>query len=292
MYNPALDTFLCVADNGSFNKAAEKLYISTTAVIKQMNTLERNLDLQLFYRTNQGISLTPGGASLYTDVQKLISFSNQAIHQAREAMDAQHAVFRIGSSLLNPCMKFMELWNHVSESFPQYKLQIVPFEDNHEGILSCIAKLGTTFDFFVGVCYSKKWLEKCNMLPLGTYKKCIAVPSYHRLAKKRQLKISDLYGETLMMVKAGDSALNDSIRTDLMEHHPQITIQDTEHFYDIGVYNECESSGNLLLNIECWRNIHPTLVTIPVEWEYEIPYGLLYPLDPEKNIQALVDLIK
>ena len=27
MYNPQLDTFLCVAEAGSFNKAAEKLYI-------------------------------------------------------------------------------------------------------------------------------------------------------------------------------------------------------------------------------------------------------------------------
>ena len=28
MYNPQLETFLCVAESGSFNKAAEKLYIS------------------------------------------------------------------------------------------------------------------------------------------------------------------------------------------------------------------------------------------------------------------------
>lgn len=34
MYNPQLDTFLCVAEAGSFNKAAEKLYISPPAVIK------------------------------------------------------------------------------------------------------------------------------------------------------------------------------------------------------------------------------------------------------------------
>lgn len=28
MYNPQLETFLCVAECGSFNKAAEKLFIS------------------------------------------------------------------------------------------------------------------------------------------------------------------------------------------------------------------------------------------------------------------------
>ena len=35
MYNPQLETFLRVADAGSFNKAAEESYITPTAVIKQ-----------------------------------------------------------------------------------------------------------------------------------------------------------------------------------------------------------------------------------------------------------------
>ena len=43
MYNSQLTTFVQVADSGSFNKAAEALYISSTAVIKQINALEKHL---------------------------------------------------------------------------------------------------------------------------------------------------------------------------------------------------------------------------------------------------------
>ena len=43
MYNPQLDTFIRVADAGSFNKAAEAAYITPTAVIKQINLLESDL---------------------------------------------------------------------------------------------------------------------------------------------------------------------------------------------------------------------------------------------------------
>lgn len=64
MYNSQLDTFICIADNGSFNKLAEKLFVSSTAVIKQINALEQHLNVKLFNRINHGITLTPAGSVL------------------------------------------------------------------------------------------------------------------------------------------------------------------------------------------------------------------------------------
>ena len=53
MYNPQIETFIKVADAGSFNKAAEELYITPTAIIKQINLLESSLDLVLFERRSE-----------------------------------------------------------------------------------------------------------------------------------------------------------------------------------------------------------------------------------------------
>lgn len=58
LYNPQLDTFLRVADAGSFSKAAEEMYITPTAVIKQINLLEGSLGVMLFIRTHRGLHLT------------------------------------------------------------------------------------------------------------------------------------------------------------------------------------------------------------------------------------------
>ncbi len=58
MYNPQLETFIRVADAGSFSKAADESYITPTAVIKQINILESELDVLLFVRTHRGIALT------------------------------------------------------------------------------------------------------------------------------------------------------------------------------------------------------------------------------------------
>ena len=292
MYNPLLDTFIAAVDCGSFTKAAEALYISPTAVMKQMNALESHLDLQLIDRSPSGIRLTAAGAVIYRDAKAMIDLSRKSVASAKAALHAQDTIFCVGTSLLNPAKPFMVLWYRINGDFPSYKLHLVPFEDDHEGILSEIEKLGVKFDFLIGVCDSKEWLSRCNFLPLGRYRKMIAVSREHRLAEKDSINIEDLYGETLMMVQRGDSGTNDFIRNDLEKNHPAIRIEDTPPFYDLSVFSRCAESGKVLLTIECWQDVHPGLVSIPVNWEYRIPYGLLYSLDAPEDVRRCVRAIE
>ena len=248
--------------------------------------------MKLLVRTTQGVQLTPAGDCIYKDAKFLFDYSKRSIENARKAMNSNDTTFRVGTSMLNPAKPFMDLWYRVSPEFPDYKLHLVPFEDNHEGILSEIGQLGEKFDFLLAVCDSKLWLNQCNMLPLGRYKKMCAVSREHPLAKKKFLKLSDLYGETLMMVKQGDSKVNDILREDLNRNHPAIQIEDTPQFYDISVFNRCAETGKVLLVLECWQDIHPALVSIPVEWEYSSPYGLLYAANPSANVVKFINQVK
>ncbi len=95
-----------------------------------------------------------------------------------------------------------------------------------------------------------------------------------------------------MMVKRGDSGLNDLLRSELERFHPKIKIENTQQFYDLSVFNRCVKTGNVLLTIECWRDVHPGIVTIPVNWDYTIPYGLLYSLEPSENVRRFLDAAK
>ena len=102
MYNPQLETFLAVVESGSFNKAAERLYISPPAVIKQINLLEKSLDLQLFVRTHRGLRLTRAGHSLYQDAKYIIQYCKDSVTRARNAMQESESVIRIGTSPMTP----------------------------------------------------------------------------------------------------------------------------------------------------------------------------------------------
>lgn len=288
MYNPLLDTFITVADCGSFTKASEHLYISPTAVMKQMNTLENHLNLKLIERTSAGVHLTSSGEVIYQHAKFMIDYSKKSIADAIAAAHTYDTTFCVGTSLLNPAKPFMDLWYRVNKNFPGYKLHLVSFEDNHDGILSEIEKLGEKFDFLIGACDSKEWLSRCSFLPLGHYKKMIAVSREHRLAQKECIDIKDLYGETLMMVQRGDSGTNDFIRNDLEKNHPRIHIEDTPRFYDLSVFNKCAETQNVLLTIECWKDVHPGLISVPVNWDYSIPYGLLYSLNAPEDVLKFV----
>ena len=178
----------------------------------------------------------------------------------------------------------MDIWNRVNDKFSKFKIEIIPFEDNNENIISVIGNIGNKFDFIVGVCDSSQWLKRCSFYEIGKCKMCFAVARSHPLAEKKVLSLDDIHGEKLMMVKRGDSFINDLIRDEIEKNHPQIFIDDTPYFYDINVFNRCEQMNSVLLTLDMWEDVHPSLVTIPVKWNYEIPYGLMYPLEPKEYI--------
>lgn len=79
------------------------------------------------------------------------------------------------------------------------------------------------------------------------------------------------------MIKSGDTELLDYFRTILNMTHPQIMITDAGYYYDMDTFNMCEQTGMFLLTLDAWSDIHPFLTTLPVQWDYQIPYGILYP---------------
>ena len=290
MYNAQLDTFICIADNGSFNKAAEKLFISSTAVIKQINALENHLDIRLFYRNNHGVTLTQAESVLYRHAKKIIACSETALSEARTAAGVSDKTFYVGTSLLNPCKPFMDIWYQLSDRFPGYKLHIVPFEDDHTEILSKVSLIGGKIDFLVAACDSEEWLKRCRFLQLGTYDLCAAVSRSHPLARKKKLTLRDFSDSKVMLGKEGDSDSIDAVRRSLIG--AGIEIEDTQQFYDIEVFNRCEQTQSILITLECWKDIHPSLVTIPVEWGHTVNYGILYALDPSEDVKNFIKYVK
>lgn len=191
MYNKYLEIFIKVADCGSFTKAADELFMSPTAVMKQMNLMEYELELSLFTRTNHGILLTDSGKQIYKDAKYIINYSNEAIQKAKKLETKENYTITIGTSLICPCKPLLDLWYKITDEYPEFKIKIVPFEENHTRILATLKSNGTNLDFIVSVCDSKQWLQNFDFLQLGYYNFCVAVPLNHPLAKKDKIDLAE-----------------------------------------------------------------------------------------------------
>lgn len=288
MLKPEIYTFLKAADCGSFSSAAEKLYLSKVSVMKQINHLEGSVGVPLFRRSNHGIKLTDAGKSFYAAAHRMVELSTEAIEEAQKAGGKQIKVIRIGTSMMRPCNKLVELWESVALPHQDYQFNIVPVSDDGKGLQRFLKSLGQTIDCFVSPCGTTSILMNYGFLPLKSYPYAIAMSRKHRLAKKEILHWTDLDGETLLLVKRGESYVVDEIRNEISLHHPQIKVSDFDGYYDIRAFNQCEQEGHLMGTIPLWSALHPSLITVPVAWDYKMPYGILYEKTPSQNLREFL----
>lgn len=292
MYNPQLETFLRVAEAGSFNKAAEQAYITPTAVIKQINLLEADLGIKLFERTHRGLRLTKAGMSLDKDARYIIQYCRDSVIRAKNAMQEGDNVIRIGTSPMTPAQILVELWPKIHELCPEIKFQLIPFDNTPENAREILRNLGQNIDVVAGI-FDDTMLNvrNCAGFAISREPICCAVSIHHRLAGKNKLSVQDLYGENLMMMNRDWSHYIDELRDDIWQNHSQIRIVDFD-FYSVDVFNRCENSNDVLIAVQAWENVHPLLKVIPVEWNHSIPYGLLHAPVPSEPVKRFLTAIQ
>ena len=262
MYNHQLDTFIKTADLGSFGKAGESLYISSTAVIQQINLLENLCGFRLFVRSNHGVKLTPAGKSLYEDAKTLNRFSS---------------TLRIGTSLLYKCRMLPDLWPKVNEIQPDLRIEIRPMKE-YENRTTVFSRLGIDFDLFEGI-YASAWNGSCRFLELTRTPVCCAVSRNHRLARASELSMQDLSGEVLVMPIQGVSDELDAFREEIVRNYPSTRIIDSA-YYGVDTFAMCEMNSYILITQPVYEDIHPNLITVPLQTDASMPYGLVYAKEP------------
>lgn len=77
-----LEAFWWIAQTGTFNRAAERLYLTQPSVTARIQVLERELGQQLFERKPRGVRLTDAGRALLPHAERVL----QDISKARQAV--------------------------------------------------------------------------------------------------------------------------------------------------------------------------------------------------------------
>lgn len=290
MFNPFVATFIKVVDCGSFSRAAEELPLSKVSVMKQINALEETVGATLFKRTHRGVILTDAGKSFYQNIKEIIRLSEATVDEAQRIAHNENQKIRIGSSIMRPCNRFIELFESKIEE-NRYSFEVVLFNDNVDGLTPMLDALDDKIDCFISPCGSTKILMDYGFLSLSECKCAVAMSRNHVLAEKELLRMEDFCNQTVLLIKRGNSYVVDQMRDHFIKSYPAVKIVDFDGYYDISAFNLCNRQGYLMETLDIWENLYPSLKTVAVDWAYKMPYGIIYSKKPTDKVKRFIDYI-
>lgn len=277
MYNHQLDAFIHVARLGSFSKAAEAFYVTPSAIIQQINNLEKELGARLFLRSKKGVRLTPAGEYLLAESQMFIKKSMEICEQVRQIENAQRAQICVGTDLLHKMRLFGPLWQRFKEAFPESNLEIVDTTG-----LQRIRQV----DLVECVQDGEPWQRGLGFLELSRMPIVLAAPRGSAAAARERLTMESLRGETVVTIRRGMSAELDRLGDDLRAQGTHV-IEVEE--YGLSVFSMCEVSGYFLQLPACWGDLYGGMTILPCDWDYALPYGFFYKHEPDGILKAFID---
>lgn len=119
-----LETFIQVAEQGSFTKAAEKLGYTQSAVSFQIKQLEETLGTVLFERINHSIKLTPKGREILSLSHKMIALAADIEKAADDANDISGTIkIAMADSLCH--FVFWDNFSSFHKLYPNIKLKVI-----------------------------------------------------------------------------------------------------------------------------------------------------------------------
>lgn len=292
LFDEHLKTFICVAECGSFTKAAELLFLSPNAVKKRIASVEEGTGLQLFERTLKGEKLTAAGKSFYSEAKKLVQSYNNAVERAKRIQESNDDVLKIGIMDTFADEFMIAKWFQSSEKNEREKTSMVFYGTSGEGVKTMLRSLGNEIDFAVDICDEKlaaKFGVKAEKISEAQI--CCAVPLGHRLYAKEELTPADLCGEKAAVLKVGRSELWDEVLRNIKKDFFGIDFFEIDK-YSIKTFNRCENENRIVFMTENSGKVYPFCKVIPINKTYTVPFGIYYPENPSKRVAAFIEKIK
>ena len=278
MNTDQLKSFIQVAENLNFARAAEILKITQSAVSRQIHSLEDELGTKLLHRTTRTVTLTPAGISFLEDAKTVMGRLKIAEQKLRRHQSTDIQILTIGcqneANLDLLCKILKSCREQIPELYPF--LKVIP----HRSILNLFYhdELDLLFGFQNDIPIKNDTLYKeLFQIPL-----CCIIPSTHPYAASPELTKEELYSENIVICNSY------VIPSKVAEVQNQIS----QHIPPESTY-VCENLQVLLTLVRAGYGcsvlpqmnfIHTDIRAIPLKDSEPLSYGFF----SKKNAQSLL----
>jgi len=284
-----LQTFVAIANEGSFTKAAERLKLTQPTVSQQLATLEKDIGTRLIIRQPRKIRLTEAGEGLLNYAERILALCDEAIQTTQQSARRASRTLRLGVGHTLAIYLLPNLLHRIRQRQPDLEIRIQA--GNTADLLTATAD-GQVELALVG---SPAGHPQLTITPFMSDELVVIVSANDPWVDRPFATLDDLRQRTLLTREVG-SALHASVRDllgpDFLDSSQVITLGETEA---IKRSVEADLGLALIQRIAVERELAQGILrTVPLKGvtttrTYNVAYRHNQPLSPMGSL--LLDLL-
>jgi DNA-binding transcriptional LysR family regulator len=282
--------FIAVAEEQSFRRAAERLHVSPSPLLRQIQDLEMEVGVPLLLRSNSGVVLTNAGHAVLENARAIVEQSQKLFQLARFGEHERAGQIRIAYSVAYIDPVLPKIISVCRERFPQVHIELQQMHSDQmmQDLLERKIDLA-----FAGIGDS----NRTNELMFETSREspvAVALSRGHRLATAPSISVADLAEESFILLPKKKVSWHNNWILGLCEEAgftPGIVQEaDTTHSMlamaaaGIGVTLQPLIVSAIPIDI-CWRTLTPA----PKPFEYKIAWNRR---DKSVLLREILDLLR
>lgn len=187
--------FIRLAEVRNFSRAAEELFIAQPVLSRHIAAMEEELDCRLITRTRNSFELTKAGETALREMKKITASYERMVQKISLLDSDAEGELKIGTLYYDMDIYVSRVRSLIRKRFPKIKLILKscqPYELEND-LLE-----GKTD---IAIVYGAKGCERDDISCLELLKipYLLITDKNHRLAAKKEFRLSDLNGETILV---------------------------------------------------------------------------------------------
>ncbi|MBJ7295987.1 MAG: LysR family transcriptional regulator [Dolichospermum sp.] len=179
-----------IAQEGSFKRAADSLYVSQPAVSLQVQNLERQLDVPLFDRGGRRAQLTEAGHLLLSYGDKILSLCQETCRAIEDLQNLQGGTLIVGASQTTGTYLLPKMIGLFRQKYPDVAVQLHVHSTRRT---AWSVSNGQVDLAIIGGEIPTELAESLETVPYAEDELALILPTSHPFAKLETIQKEDLY---------------------------------------------------------------------------------------------------
>jgi LysR family hydrogen peroxide-inducible transcriptional activator len=189
--------FLAVVRTKNFSRAAEQCHVAQPSLSQQIMKLEGELGERLFERTKREVTLAPAGELLQAHAERVLHEVESASERVREMRGLVRGLVTLGVLPTIAPYFLPQRLRSFAGKFPA--VEVVVHEDTTDQLAAALL----TKEVDVAIVSLPVGRAGLVAEELFEERLLVALPTGHRLARRRRLTLDDLNREAFILMKEG-----------------------------------------------------------------------------------------